>query len=291
MKPAPFKYERPHSVEEALTALAESDGDVKLLAGGQSLVPAMNFRIMQPSVLVDLNRIQALNYIETEAGALRIGAMTRQAQVEKHSAVAGVAPLLHQAMPLIAHPQIRNRGTIGGSMVHADPAAELPVVAVALGAEFKIASRQGERTVTAPEFFQGMFTTAVGPDELLTEIHFPANPSRTGWSFQEIARRHGDYAMAGLAAGVTLDEAGSCQRARLVYLNMGDGPVDAVESAELLVGQKASTELFEQVGQHATDSEIFPFGNVHASPEYQSHLARVLTKRCLAEAWQRAETE
>jgi carbon-monoxide dehydrogenase medium subunit len=174
-------------------------------------------------------------------------------------------------------------------MVHADPAAELPVVAVAVGAEFTIQGSEGERVLPASEFFQGMFTTAVGPDELLTQVYFPPNPERTGWSFQEIARRHGDYAMAGIAAKVTLAEDGRCQAARLVYLNMGDGPVDAVASVELLLGQQASTELFDQVGQHATENEIFPFGNVHASPEYQAHLAKVLTKRSLIEAWHNAE--
>ncbi|MFP3855236.1 MAG: FAD binding domain-containing protein [Anaerolineales bacterium] len=289
MKPAPFKYERPLSIEEALELLSNSDGDVKLLAGGQSLVPAMNFRIMQPSVLIDLNRVEGLDYLEqTEEGGLRIGAMTRQAAVEKHPMVAESAPLLNQAMPLIAHPQIRNRGTIGGSMVHADPAAELPVVAVAVGAEFTIQGQTGERTLSAEEFFQGMFTTAVGPDELLVEVHFPPNPEKTGWSFQEIARRHGDYAMAGIAAGVTLDAKGDCKSARLVYLNVGDGPVEAVESARILIGHEDSGELFEEVAHHVTDHVVFPFGNVHATPEYQSHLARVLTVRALSEAWQRA---
>ena len=289
MKPSPFKYERPESIEETLELLSTSDGDVKILAGGQSLVPAMNFRIMQPSVLIDLNRVDGLDYLEeTEEGGLRIGAMARQAAVEKHPKVAAIAPLLSQAMPLIAHPQIRNRGTIGGSMVHADPAAELPVVAVAVGAEFTIHGQEGARTVAAEDFFQGMFTTSVGQDELLTEVHFPPNPEGTGWSFQEIARRHGDYAMAGVAAGVSLGAQGGCTRARLVYLNVGDGPVEAAESAEILVGQEGSEELFEEVARHVTDHEVFPFGNVHATPEYQSHLARVLTVRALNEAWQRA---
>jgi carbon-monoxide dehydrogenase medium subunit len=196
--------------------------------------------------------------------------------------------VLSLALPMIAHPQIRNRGTIGGSMVHADPAAELPVVAVAAEAQFTIRGPDSERVVAASDFFQGMFTTAVGPDELLTEIHFPAVPARTGWSFKEIARRHGDYAMAGVAVGITLAEDNTCQVARLVYLNVGDGPIDAVDSATLLVGEAQSEALFEQVAERAAGDEIFPFGNVHTTPEYQAHLARVLTKRGLQEAWQRA---
>lgn len=288
MKPAPFEYHAPTSLEEALSLIAGSDGDGKLLAGGQSLVPAMNFRIMQPSVLVDLNPIKSLNYIESENGWIRIGAMTRQSQVESDPRVAEQAPLLHDAMPLIAHRQIRNRGTIGGSLVHADPAAELPVVAVTLGAEMVIRGQQQERTVGADSFFQGMFTTAVGPDEILTEIRIPPRPADSGWSFQELARRAGDYAMAGVAVQITLDADGVCQAARLVYLNVGDGPTDAKQAASLLVGEKRTPGLFESAAQKAAEDEIFPYGNVHASAEYQRHLARVLTNRALGQAWDRA---
>jgi len=288
MKPAPFEYHAPSSLEEALSLISESGGDAKLLAGGQSLVPAMNFRIMQPSVLVDLNPVESLNYIESKGEWLRIGAMTRQAQVENDPSVAEWSPLLHEAMPLIAHRQIRNRGTIGGSLVHADPAAELPVVAVALGAEMVIRGEQGERTVAADSFFQGMFTTAVQPDEILTEIRIPPKPAASGWSFQELARRAGDYAMAGVAVHVGLDREGVCQRARLVYLNVGDGPTDAKQAASMLVGEVRTPDLFESAAQKAADDEIFPYGNVHATPDYQRHLARVLTMRALAQAWERA---
>ncbi len=289
MKPAPFEYYAPSSVEEAMALLAESGSDAKLLAGGQSLVPAMNFRIMQPSVLIDLNRIQGLAYIEPDNDAgLRIGAMTRQSQVEHNQLVAERLPLLSQTLPLIAHPQIRNRGTVGGSLVHADPAAELPVVAVALGAELTIQGQDGERRVGADEFFEGMFTTAVGPQEILREVHFPGVGPRTGSSFQEVARRAGDYAMAGVAVILTVDESGQCERARIVYLNLGDGPVDAVEAAHLLVGEGASEELFGVAAEKATRDEIIPFGNVHATPEYQRHLAYVLTLRALKQAWRGA---
>lgn len=173
-------------------------------------------------------------------------------------------------------------------MVHADPAAELPVVAVLLGAEMTIAVNGGERTVGAEEFFQGMFTTAVQETELLRQVHFPPDPPRTGYSFLEIARRSGDYAMAGVAAMVRVGEDGSCESARLVYLNLGDGPSQAPRAAGLLEGQSASEELFRAAAETAAADEIFPLGNVHATPEYQRHLAKVLTERALSEAWQRA---
>ncbi|MGA9534073.1 MAG: xanthine dehydrogenase family protein subunit M [Anaerolineales bacterium] len=289
MKPASFEYHAPTSLEEALSLIADSHGDSKLLAGGQSLVPAMNFRIMQPAVLVDLNPIESMDYIKTDdEGGLRIGAMTRQAQVESDPNVAESAPLLHEAMPLIAHRQIRNRGTIGGSLVHADPAAELPVVAVTLGAEMVIHGQSGERSVSADSFFQGMFTTDVQPDEILTEIRFPPQPAGSGWSFQELARRAGDYAMAGVAVLVSLDDEGVCQRARVVYLNVGDGPTDATQAASILIGERGTPDLFEAAAEKAAADEIFPYGNVHASVDYQQHLARVLTVRALSQAWERA---
>lgn len=292
MKPAPFDYHAPTTVEETLSLLAEQGGDVKLLAGGQSLVPAMNFRIMQPSVLIDLNAVEELTYIEAgEDGAVHIGAMTRQSAAERHPLVAERLPLLHAALPLIAHPQIRNRGTIGGSMVHADPAAELPVVAVAAGAEMRIKNAEGDRWVEAQEFFQGMFTTVVGPDEVLVAVRFPAAEPRSGWSFKELARRSGDYALAGVAAGVVLAEDGTCREARLVYLNVGDGPIRAQEAEELLRGEENSRALFEAAAENAAQQEITPYGNVHASPDYQQHLAKVLTVRALAEAWEQAESQ
>ncbi len=292
MKPAPFKYHAPTTVDETLSLLEEGGDDAKLLAGGQSLVPAMNFRIMQPSVLIDLNEVVGLGYVRAEDdGLVRIGAMTRQSEAERHPLVAERLPLLDAALPLIAHPQIRNRGTVGGSMVHADPAAELPVVAVASGAEMKVKNTDDERWVQAEAFFQGMFTTDVGPTELLMEIRFPPAEPRSGWSFKELARRPGDYAMAGVAAGVILDEGGSCREARLVYLNVGDGPIRARQAEGLLAGELKSVELFEEVGETAAQQEMAPYGNVHASPEYQQHLAKILTVRALAEAWGRAESQ
>ena len=289
MKPPIFEYVAPDSLDAALAVLSQYAGDAKPLAGGQSLVPAMNFRVAQPAMLVDLNPLAELDFTHEENGELRIGAMTRQRRVERDPLVAELSPLLHETMPYIAHPQIRNRGTIGGSLAHADPAGELPVVAVALDARIKARSASGERWIPAAEFFQGIFTTALNPDELLVEVAFPATPPRTGWSFVEFARRHGDYALMGVAAIVTVGDNGACRQARLVYLNAGDGPVDAKQAAQRLVGHSASPDvIIEEAANAAAEHEIAPFGNVHATAAYQRHLARVLTRRALRQAFERA---
>ncbi len=290
MKPASFKYLSPGSLDEALEAMAQHGADAKLLAGGQSLIPAMNFRLMQPAVLVDLNSIGGLSYVRTEDdGELRIGAMTRLGQLERDAFVAARVPLLCAALPHIAHAQIRNRGTVGGSLVHADPAAELPVVTLALDARYRVQNTAGTRWVDSSGFFNGFFDTDIEPDEIMVEIAVPPMVSRTGCGLIEVARRHGDYAMAGVAALVTLDESGVCQRARLVYLNLGDAPVDAQVAAGLLIGEKQSDELFDAVAARAADEEIMAMGNIHASIDYQQHLARVLTRRVLLQAFEGAE--
>jgi carbon-monoxide dehydrogenase medium subunit len=288
MKPAPFEYHAPTSLEEALFLLHNHGDDAKILAGGQSLVPAMNFRVVQPSVLIDLNRVPELGYVREDSDCLRIGAMTRERQLELDPSIERRAPLLREAAPHIAHPQIRNRGTIGGSIVNADPAAELPVLMLASQARLQARSASAERWIDAKDFFVGIFTTALEPDEMLVEIEVPFLQPRTGWSFLEVAPRAGDYAMMGIAALVTLDEAGKCQSARLVYLNAGDGPVDAREAAQLLQGGTLDDELIDSAAQMASGTEISPFGNIHASAEYQRHLANVLTKKALKLAAQRA---
>ncbi len=288
MKPAAFDYIAPETLEAALSHKKEHGDEAKALAGGQSLIPAMNFRVAQPSLLLDLNDLAELRYIRQENGELLIGAMTTQAEVEHSPLVAKANPLLAETIPNIAHPQIRNRGTLGGSLAHADPASELPVVSLALDARFRAKSVAGERWIPAKEFFEGMFTVTLKPDELLIEVAYPAFPKNTGWSFQEIARRKGDYAMAGLAALVTLDADKNCTYARLVYLNVGDGPLDATGAADLLIGQPITSETIQAAAEKATKEEIMPFGSVHASPEYQSHLSHVLTKRTLQQAHQRA---
>jgi carbon-monoxide dehydrogenase medium subunit len=289
MKPAPFEYHAPASLEQALELKHQHGDDAKPLAGGQSLVPAMNFRAAQPMMLVDLNRAAELSYIREEGNVLRVGAMTRERRLEFDSSIETRSPLLHEAVPFIAHPQIRNRGTIGGSIVHADPAAELPVLMVALNARLKAQNKSGERWMDAKDFFVGMFTTALEPDEILVEIELPFMPPRTGWSFMEVAPRAGDYALMGVAAQVTLDEAGKCQSAKLVYLNAGEGPVDAVEAANLLQGESITDKLIDDAATMASKKEINPFGNVHTSPEFQRHLAKVLTKKTLQTALERVK--
>jgi carbon-monoxide dehydrogenase medium subunit len=280
-------------LDAALEVLARRGGEAKLLAGGQSLIPVMNFRLAQPSLLVDLNRLGELDYLrrDEQGGGLRIGAMTRQRKLERDPLVAELAPLLRQAIPFVAHPQIRNRGTVGGSLAHADPAAELPAVAVALDARMRLQRSGGERWVEARDFFAGLFSTALEPDEMLVEIALPPPPLRTGWSFLEVARRHGDYAQVGIAVRVSLDEAGRCREARLVYLSVGDGPVEAGEAARLLTGTDGSEEALKAAAEKASQDEMDPTGDIHASSEFKRHLARVLTARALRQAFARARGE
>ena len=288
MKPAPFAYYVPESIEQAVQLLHDHGGESKLLAGGQSLVPAMNFRVVQPSALIDLNRVKELDYIHEDGKVLRIGAMTRERTLEFSPLIASWFPLLMEAMPHVAHPQIRNRGTLGGSLANADPAAELPVIMLALGARLKAFSIRGERWVEAPNFFSGMFTTDLAPDEMLVEIELPATPARTGWSFMEVAPRAGDYALMGVAVLATLGENGVCKGARLVYLNAGDGPVDAKEAAKILKGEMPGANVIEAAADSASQREINPFGNIHASSDFQRHLARVLTRKAVEQAFDRA---
>jgi len=289
MKPAPFEYRVPNSLEEALDILHEHGSEAKLLAGGQSLVPAMNFRVVQPAMLIDLNRVHGLAYLRQDGkGPLRIGAMTRERQLELDPLIPACAPLLAEAIPHVAHPQIRNRGTLGGSLVNADPAAELPVIMVALEAQIRIRSADADRWLAAQDFFLGMFSTDLAPEEILVEVELPPMPPHTGWSFMEVAPRHGDYALMGVAALVTLDAARVIRRARLVYLNAGDGPVLADQAAGTLVGQLATERAVADVAQFASRHEMEPLGNVHASPDFQRHLAGVLTRRALRQAIQRA---
>ncbi len=250
----------------------------------------MNFRLAQPAVLIDLNRIKDLDHVQPEGpGGLRIGAMTRHRTLEHDPRVAELAPLLHEAAPFIAHPQIRNRGTLGGSLAHADARAELPAVAVALRARMRLQRAGGERWVEARDFFTGLLSTVLEPEEILTEVALPPMPAKSGWAFQEIARRHGDYAQVGLAAVVSLDEAGRCREARLVYLSVGDRPVEAREAARLLEGAVVSDEAIAAAADKASRDEMDPNGDVHASADFKRHLARVLTGRVLRRAFDRAQ--
>jgi CO/xanthine dehydrogenase FAD-binding subunit len=288
MKPAPFEYLAPDSLSAVVEIMSENGEDAKLLAGGQSLIPAMNFRLVQPMLMVDLNKVSELDYIRTdENGELHIGAMTRQRTLEMDPVIAHQAPLIAETMPHVAHLQIRNRGTIGGSLVHDDPAAELPVILVALDGRMLVRSQSGDRWVNAMRFFQGLFTTDVKPEEVLVEIAIPPMAPNTGWSFLEFARRKGDYALLGVAALMTLDSNGHCIQSRLVYLNAGDTPCLAQEAADVLLNEEPSFALYQEAAELA-DAAIQPTGNIHASVPYLRHLSRVLTIRALEQAATRA---
>jgi len=289
MKPAPFDYYRPKSVAEALALLSEHGSDAKPLAGGQSLIPAMNFRLATPSVLVDLNALAELSYVEDTAGGLRIGGMARQRAVERSPAIARRFPLIAETMPHIAHPAIRNRGTVGGSLAHADPAAELPSVMVALEATFVVSGKTGVRDVSASDFFVGLFSTALQPGELLTEIRVPAPQGRMGFAFQEVSRRHGDFALVGVAASVRLDAAGRCAAARIALLSVGDRPMLAEQAGRSLTGQAPDAESIRAAAHAASTADIDPPSDIHASARYRRQLANVLTRRTLERAFERAK--
>lgn len=291
MKPAPFKYFAPETVDEALTLLHEYGYEAKVLAGGQSLVPTMNFRLAQPTILVDLNRIGELFYItENQANSeLHIGAMTRQCELERNPLIEKYAPLIFETMPYIAHPQIRNRGTIGGSVAHADPAAELPAVMSVLNARFRIRNQESERWVTASDFFVGLFATVLEPEELLMEIAVPRLPPRSGWAFREMARRHGDYALVGVACVLTLNENKECEQAQIGFLSVGEGPVMAHEAALVLVGKVPTAEEIGVASEVAAAKDIDPPTDIHASADFRRHLAKVLTQQALTTAYERAK--
>src|SRR5688500_16880571 len=284
MKPASFEYFRPQSLDEAMSLLAEYGADAKPLAGGQSLIPAMNFRLATPSVLVDLNGLPELSYIKDDSGDVRIGGMARQRAVERSRTVAERVPLITETMPHVAHPAIRNRGTIGGSLAHADPAAELPAVMVALNATLAISSKSGVRDVAASEFFIGLFTTAIQPGELLTQIRIPPAAPRSGFAFEEISRRHGDFALVGVAAAVDLDGDKRCSAARIALLSVGDRPILAEQAAKTLVGQTPSREVVRSAADAAATRDIDPSSDIHASARYRRQLAGVLTRRALERA-------
>lgn len=289
MKPAPFKYHAAATVDEALAHLSEHGWDAKVLAGGQSLIPMMNFRLAQPAVLVDLNNIAELFYVRpSRDGGLLIGAMTRQRQVERDSLVAERAPMIHAALPKVAYPQIRSRGTLGGSIAHADPSAELVAASVALSGKFRLRSKRGERWVPADQFFIGLFTTVLEPDELLVEVALPPLTPRSGWSFLEVARRHHDFALVGVAAVANLDGGGRCERARLVYFSVGDGPVEADQAAGVLQGREPTADAISEAAETAGEADVDPNSDINASAEYRRHLVKVLGRRALTEAFARA---
>lgn len=288
MKPAAFKYVAAASLEHALSLKAEFGDDAKFLAGGQSLIPAMNFRLAQPAVLIDINRLDSLGAVRpNNGGGARVGALTRYRTLERDSGFTNMFPLIAEALPHIAHPQIRNRGTIGGNLSHADPASELPAIAVALGARFRIQTAQGERWCDASEFFVGALTTDLQPDEMLVEIELPPPKPRTGSCFLEVSRRRGDFAIAGVATTVSLGRRDECASVRLAFCGLGQTPIDAGSAADILAGLVLTEDAIREVAA-SVRKMIDPSGSVHATADYQRHIAGVLTERTLKTAYQRA---
>jgi CO/xanthine dehydrogenase FAD-binding subunit len=289
MKPVAFELETPRTVDEALSLLSGEDGrEAKLLAGGQSLVPLLNFRLARPDVLVDLNGLRELQYIRRlDGGALAIGAMTRQRAVELSPDVAQIAPLISEVLPWVGHAAIRNRGTFGGSLAHADTAAELCMACLALDASVVARSRRGERMIPIREFFVGPFTTTLAADEMLVEVRVPALPSGAGFAFQEVARRRGDFAMVAVTAVLQVDSDSVVTDARLAYLSMGPTPRRARAAEAGLLSHGANADTFATAASVAV-AELDPTDDIHASRDYRLHVAAALTRRVLARAYERA---
>jgi len=285
MKPPSFEYVAPTSIDEAVAALAQGGAEAKLLAGGQSLVPLLNFRLARPALLVDLNRIAELAYVTGRDGGIAIGAMTRQARVERDPALVHSQPLLREAIRWVGHAAIRSRGTIGASLAHADPAAELPAVVVCLDAQLSVIGPRGRRSIPAADFFLGYLSTALEPDEILLEAWLPALAPCTGQAWLEFARRHGDFALAGVAVSLCL-RGERVQTARIVLTGVGGIPVRAREAETLLIGSSVLERA--SAAADAVRSTIDPDADIHASKEYRAHLAGVLTERAVRLAYERA---
>jgi CO/xanthine dehydrogenase FAD-binding subunit len=285
LKPPPLRYSRPQTTTEALAVLAEAGPDGKVLAGGQSLVPLLSMRLAQPEHLVDINRLADLDYIRVQDGQVRVGALARQARLLADPDAAAAQPLLAQALRFVAHAAVRNRGTTVGSIVHADPAAEMPAVLSLLGGTVRVASTSGERVVPAAKFFLGPLESAVGYGELATEVVFPCQPARAGTGFAEVSRRHGDYAVCGVAALVQLSKDGQIEKASTAYLSVAPSPL-VLDLTEVMAGAgdlAAAADLARQ--------SIDPEPDVHATADYRRHLAGVLTERAVREAIEMAGNE
>jgi carbon-monoxide dehydrogenase medium subunit len=286
MKPPRFDYYDPGTIDEAVALLRQAGGEAKVLAGGQSLVPLLNMRLARPAVVVDINRVDGLDYIREENGALAIGAVTRQRAVERSEAVARRQPLLRDATRLIAHPQIRNRGTVGGSIAHADPAAEYPAVALALDAEVRVTGPGGERSIPARDLFVTYLTTSLDPAEVVTEVRVPAIDPGAGWSVMEMSRRHGDFALAGAAVVLTV-RGGVCSGVRIALFGVASTPVRAVSAEQALEGEQPGEALFKRASELGSASLDEPLTDIHASAEFRRHLAGVMVERALTQAYER----
>ena len=286
MKPAPFDYFEPRSIDETMDLLATHGENGKLLAGGQSFVPLMNLRLARPAVLIDINRVDELAGISEQDGSLVVGALTRQQRLLDNASIRTRWPLLAEGVGFIGHRTIRNRGTVGGSIAHADPAAELPALAIALGAEIVVRGPDGQRVVPAGEFFVDYLTTVVEPNELVTEIRFPKQPERTGVSFQEVSRRHGDFAIVAVAATVSLDEGGRCAGSKLALSGVAPTP-HAVDLGDALAGQELDANRIADAAASVAAS-LDPLGDLHASADYRRSVAEALSRRALTAAAERA---
>lgn len=290
MKPPRLAYCDPATVEETLTALADAGDEAKLLAGGQSLVPLLNFRVIRPSVLVDLNRVEGLSAIDHGAGGIRIGATVRQRTLELDTTLAERLPLLVEALGLVAHVPIRTRGTLGGSVAHADPAAEIPAVTLALQATMHVVGPDGARAIPASTFYLGPFTTGVEAGEVLVAVEFPRQPPGAGWAFLEIARVHGAFALVGVAAVVHVGADGTLADVRLALCGVGGTPVPIEGLDEIVAGERPTAALVDHVARRVRDT-IEPFSDGQASADYRRELAGVLTERALRLAVSRAGLE
>jgi len=288
MKPAPFNLFRPKSLDEALGLLQSYRDEAKVLAGGQSLVPLMNFRLAQPHNLIDLNGVQGLDRIEIDDRTLSLGAMVRQRDVERSPLIAERVPILREAIEQVGHPAIRNRGTVGGSLVHADPAAELPLLSIALDATFHLRSARVSRSVAAKNFYQGYLLTDIAPDELLVAIDFHLPPADSGWCCTEIARRHGDFAIVAAAVLLGCGRDRRIDFARVALGGVGPAPLRMIAVEQALLGERAGAELFRGAGDVAAQA-VDPPADIHASASYRRHLTGVLVRRALATAASRVK--
>jgi carbon-monoxide dehydrogenase medium subunit len=282
VKPPPFEYQAVTSVEEAVASLAQHGDEAKVLAGGQSLVPLLALRLARPEYVIDINGVRELDAIDTADG-VRVGALVRQRVAERDAGVARSNPLLGDALRMIGHPATRNRGTVGGSIAHADPAAELPTVLAALDGEVEVVSQRGTRTVAAAELFAGFLTTTLEPDELVRSVRFPSLAPGTGWSFQEFSRRSGDFAIAGVAAVLRVDGNGTVAGLRIAVSGMGSTPIRARDAEAALMGQAPDDAAFDAASMSAA-AAVDPPSDVHGSAAYRRHLVATLTRRALREA-------
>jgi CO/xanthine dehydrogenase FAD-binding subunit len=288
MKPPAFEYSAPATVDEALALLTEHGYDGKVLAVGQSLVPLMNFRLARPEMLVDVNDVEELSYVRRQDGRLHIGAMTRHAQAEHSPLVRLSWPLVAEALRWVGHPQVRNRGTIGGSAAHADPAAELPIVFAALDARFHVRSERGGRTLTHTEMFQAQLENGLEPDELLCEVELPAMAEGAGTAWEEYARRQGDFALGGAAAVVVTNGDGRCKTASLALLGAGATPLRPAAAEQALVGREVTPAVAAEAAAEAV-RDISPTGDIHGSSEYRRGLIQTLAARAITRAAARAK--